>query len=326
MPVASPLDLTLVIPTHNTRELTLACLASIERSRGRLSLEVLVVDDGSTDGTGPALSAAFPAITVLPTPGGLGFTKAVNLGLRTARGPLLLLLNSDTELPPGGLERLVEAFAGEPGLGVAGARLLYPDGRPQWSGGAAPDGLWLFVLASGLTNPLGRLPGYRWLRKSRDGGQVDWVSGAALALRREVWDAIGPFDESFRFYAQDLDFCLRAKEAGWEIAVLPGFRVLHHHGSTIRRRPGAAHLPFQPPVLWADLVQWAAKAGGPRRARHTAWMLAWGTRLRLLGRAAAAPFARDRQRWQAESAAFRAALQTLRELERSALAPGPGPG
>lgn len=305
--------LSIVIPTRDTRELTLACVRSIEKTRLYLDLEVLVVDDGSSDGTAEALATAHPDVTVLPTTGGVGFTKAVNLGLRAARGSLLLLLNSDTELTSGGLLRLSEAFATEPRLGIAGARLVYPDGRAQWSGGGQPSALWLFALASGLTNPLQRLPGYRFLRRSRDAGDVDWVSGAALALRREVWESVGPFDESFRFYAQDLDFCLRAKQAGWGITVLSSFRVVHHHGSTIRRREGAANLPFQPPILWADLVRWAEKDGGPRRARTSARVLGWGTRLRLLGRAAAAPFAGDRRRWRAESAAFRSALAVLRD-------------
>lgn len=309
-----PMTLSIIIPTRDTRDLTVACMASILRVANEspeIRLEIVVVDDGSTDGTAEALRQAFPAVTVLPTAGGVGFTKAVNLGLRGARGEYLLLLNSDTELTPGGLLQLMAAFEKDPRLGVAGARLVYPDGRPQWSGGARPDGLWLFVLASGLANPLRYLPGYRRLRRSRDGGSVDWVSGAALALRREVWDAVGPFDEDFRFYAQDLDFCLRARALGWLIAVLPGFRVIHHHGSTIQRRPGAAHLPFQPTLLWLDLVQWAGKIGGPEGARAASRRLRWGTRWRLATRAVTAAFATDRPRHQAESAAFRAALEAL---------------
>jgi|CXWL01.1.fsa_nt_gi GT2 family glycosyltransferase len=312
MPAPPPPRLSIVIPTYDTRALTLACLRSIERERSDVDVEVLVVDDGSTDGTTAALREAFPTATVLPTAGGLGFTRAVNLGLRSARGEVLLLLNSDTELTAGGLLRLSEAFAEAPHLGIAGGRLVYPDGRAQWSGGARPDTLWLFTLASGLSNPLRFLPGYRWLRRSRNAGTVDWVSGAALALRREVWEAVGPFDEEFRFYAQDLDFCLRVREAGWTVAVVPSFRVVHHHGSTIRHRDGAADLLYQPPILWSDLVLWARKQGGPTHERRVARALSWGTRLRLWARVVGAPFAKDRRRWRAESDAYRAALRQLK--------------
>lgn len=306
--------LSIIIPTRDTRELTLACVASITRAASEAAttqLEILVVDDGSTDGTADALRDTFPTVRVLPTAGGVGFTRAVNLGLSHAHGEWLLLLNSDTEWTPGALCHLLAAFENDATLGIVGGRLVYPDGRDQWSGGARPDPLWLFVLASGLANPLRRLPGYGRWRRSCEGGEVDWVSGAALAVRREVLEAVGRFDEDFRFYAQDLDFCLRARALGWRVAVLPGFRVVHHHGSTIQRRPGASRLPYQPSLLWHDLVLWAAKQGGARQARSVAWMLRWGTRLRLLGRFFAAPFAADRGGHRAETEAFRAALGAL---------------
>lgn len=292
MPVAAP-SLSVVIPSHHTRELTLACLATLERARGEvaLPLEVVVVDDASRDGTAETIRERFPATVVLTHETARGFSAAANRGLDRAMAPLLLLLNSDTEMPPGSLPRLLEAFAGRPELGIAGAALSYPDGRPQWSGGAAPTLPWLFALASGLPALLARLPGYRSVKPARGerGGPVEWVTGAAMAMRREVWRQAGPLDEEFAFYGQDLDFCLRAGGHGWRVEVLPAFMVVHHHGGTIGRgESGGGHQ--KPELLWADLLRWAERSRGREWARRAARWLHRGARLRLLARRAAAPF------------------------------------
>src|SRR6185369_3384658 len=124
-----------------------------------------------------------------------GFTRAANLGLARASGEILLLLNSDTEVDASGLAALSAAFAAEPRLGAAGADLYYPDGSPQWSGGRAPTLAWLFALASGAPALFRRLPFYRRLKPpGARGGAVEWVTGAALAVRRAAWEQAGPLD------------------------------------------------------------------------------------------------------------------------------------
>jgi GT2 family glycosyltransferase len=316
---ARPL-LSVIIPTHDTRELTLACLRALATAApASADLEILVVDDASTDGTAAAIAAAHPQVIVLRRENARGFTPAANEGLAAARGDVLLLLNSDTEVEPGGLDALGAALVADPRLGAAGATLHYPDGTPQWSGGNAPTLAWLFALASGLPALLGRLPLYRRLKPPGGGRSagpgpaaipVDWVTGAALALRREAWNQVAPLDESFRFYAQDLDLCLRLRAAGWTVAVLPGFRVLHHHGATIGKSAGASqHFP----LLWADLLRWA------RKSRPTAWVsaaafsLAAGACLRLTGRRLALPFlpASRRPQWKEDTARLAEALAGL---------------
>ena len=308
-----PPRLSIVIPTHQTRELTLRCVDAL-RACAPGSSEIIVIDDGSTDGTAEALHQRHPGVKLIALAPGRGFTAAANLGMREARGELLFLLNSDTEVEPMTVPRLLAAFDGNPRLGVAGAELRFPDGRPQWSAGHVPTPLWLFAQASGMARVLARLPGYRWLRP--EGGardRVDWVCGAAMTVRREAWLAVGGFDERFHFYCQDLDLCLRVVAAGWTVEVVSGARVTHLAGATIGQRPGAASDRSHPALLWTDLVRWAAKRGGPRRARDTARVLRLGGALRVGARRLIVPFLppHRRETWQRETRAFQQALAAL---------------
>ncbi|HVS01940.1 MAG TPA: glycosyltransferase family 2 protein [Thermoanaerobaculia bacterium] len=320
----SPPRLSVVIPTRDTQALTLACLASLTRAR-HPPLEVVVVDDGSSDGTAAAVAAAYPEARVLRHPASRGFTAAANAGLAAAGGELLWLLNSDTEVDPGAPESLDAAFARDPRLGVAGAALRYPDGEPQWSGGASPTLVWLFALASGLARALTAIPGWRRLRapSGSTGGEVEWVSAAALAMRRQVWERVGPLDERFALYCQDLDLCLRARRAGWRVAVVADCEVVHHHGATVAATLGAAADRHQRRLLWQDLVRWLGAWRGPAAARRGARALRWGGALRRLGLALALPWggAAKRQRLRRELADLAAAESALRRPEAFASVP-----
>jgi GT2 family glycosyltransferase len=303
-------SLSIVIPTHDTRELTLRCLDSLHASP-LAGMEVILVDDASRDGTAGAARERHPGVTVLRHAEPRRFTRSANEGLARARGGLLLLLNSDTEILPGGLARLAGTFAEEPRLGIAGALLHYPDGSPQWSGGREPSLAWFFALSSGLPALLARMPLYRRAKPLDPDAPraVDWVTGAAMVFRREVWEASGPLDEGYRFYAQDLDFCLRARRAGWEVQIRPDLPVLHHHGATIGRDPGARKRQ-QPELLWSDLLRWARKHRGRSWAARAEAALRTGAWLRLAGHAAARPFvsAGRREEWREDDRALRAAL------------------
>jgi N-acetylglucosaminyl-diphospho-decaprenol L-rhamnosyltransferase len=272
--------LSIVIPTHDTRELTLRCLDALFASPVA-GMEVILVDDASRDGTAEAVAARHRPVTVLRNGEPARFTRSANRGLAAATGEILLLLNSDTEVEAGGLARLVELFAREPALGIAGALLHYPDGSPQWSGGREPTLAWFFALTSGLPALLAKLPFYRRARPLAPDRplEMDWVTGAAMAFRRPVWETVGPLDEGFRFYAQDLDFCLRARRAGFTVEVRPEVRVLHHHGATIGRSSGARGRQH-PELLWDDLLRWARKHHGPAWAARAEIALRAGDRLR----------------------------------------------
>jgi GT2 family glycosyltransferase len=318
MPAVRARRISVVIPTHETRELTSRCVASIA-APGAEEMEVIVVDDGSRDGTADEIARRFPWVRISRNEAPEGFTRAANRGMGAATGGLLFLLNSDTEVEPGGWPVLAAAFRREPRLGIAGATLHYPDSRPQWSGGRAPTLPWLFALASGLPPLLDRLPTARTLRpvSGTAGRRVDWVTGAAMAIRREAWDEVGPLDPGFRQYCQDLDLCTRAGEAGWAVAVVAGLRVIHHHGATIGRGPGAAGRQ-NPELLWGDLLRWGRKHRGPRWTARAVRALQLGGVLRLAGRRLGAleRFGDARRAWRSDSLAYRRALASLRDETR----------
>jgi len=313
-----PSGISIVVPTRDTRGVTLRCLATVADAIAGTPAEVILVDDGSRDGTAEAVAKQLPRTQVVRHETSRGFTASANAGLRIATQPLLLLLNSDTEVSRGAIDALVGALAADARLGIAGAQLLYPDGSGQWSGGGAPTLGWLFAESSGIPRALARVPGYRALRPliAASNREVDWVTGAALAMRREVWTDAGPFDETFKIYAQDLDFCLRARDRGWNVRIIAASRIVHHHGTTINRVTGSLGRQH-PHALWTDLIRWADKHRGGAYARRASAVIAAGARLRLLGRRLLGPAvpADLRDTWRGETREIQLALAALRGAE-----------
>jgi len=287
----------------------------------RDGIDLVVIDDGSSDGTSDAVGRLYPAARVVRLEESAGFTVAANRGLATARGEIVLLLNSDTEVDTGALDVLCRAFDRDPGLGIAGAALRYPGGTPQWSGAEEPTLLWFWLKSSGLASTLARLPLYRRWREGRLSTQVHWVSGAAMAIRRQVLDDVGPFDERFELYAQDLDLCVAARAKGWRVAILPGVGVVHHQGATVTRQSGERVTGRQDlDRMGEDLLRWARKHHGAGWAERAARAMISGMRWRLVARRLASPFvARARRRsWQRERPLYEAAVSRLQgELGRT---------
>jgi hypothetical protein len=280
-------ELSVVIPTFNTAQMTLRCCRAVLASLPADS-EVIVADDGSTDGTADLVGRELPSVRIVRLESNLGFAPAANRGVTAARGHIILLLNSDAIVDADALRAFLTAFRSDPLLGIAGARLLNPDRTPQWSGGAAPTLAWMIGVVSGAGH-LARLV----RRRVRVQREVDWVSGAAMAFRAEVWKAAGPLDERFRFYCQDIELCLRARDAGWRVAVIEEASVVHALGGTVAADGGLRHDPAR---LWPDLLNWGGQRYG-RRWRFAARIaLTLTAILRLAGRAIlrrdTAPFVR----------------------------------
>lgn len=265
-------DLSIVIPTFNTASMTLRCCRAVLASMPPAT-EVIVADDGSTDETAELLGREVPVVTVVRLESNRGFAPAANRGVGAAHGRIILLLNSDAVVEEGALEAIVAAFDADPTLGVAGARLVNEDGTAQWSGGRTPTLPWMIGVVSGA----GRFA--RFLRRRHREEflcDVDWVSGAAMAIRREVWDAAGPLDERFRFYCQDIELCVRARKAGWRVAVVENALVVHAIGATVVGN--GALRRHDPERLWPDLLDWGSAHYGRRwsaAARIALVSVAW---------------------------------------------------
>ena len=239
------MDLSVIIVTSNSGRLLLKCLESIYTKRCQVSCEVVVVDNGSVDGTIETAEEAFPDIAIIRNGCNLGFTAANNLGVRHSTGRHLLFLNPDTELIGNSLETLVDFMDRRKDVGIVGAKLLNPDGSAQMSCRAFPALTTPFFGHSSLLTRL--FPGNkfssayllsRWDHtESRD---VDWVSGACIMARRAMLDQIGPFDERFFMYCEDTDLCLRAWKTGWKVHYLVEAQVIHDRG-----QGGSHRLPYR---------------------------------------------------------------------------------
>jgi len=208
-----------------------ACLRSLRDTYGG-PFETILVDNASSDGTILLVGRDFPEALIVRNTSNRGFAKAVNQGARRASGSYLLLLNPDTVMAAGSLEKLVRSLENEPAAGVAGAQLLNADGSLQISAWTAPSLVSLLYEALLLRNliPQSPLGGLRF-DDSRVHA-VDCVSGACFLVRRDCFQVLGGLDEGFFLYHEDVDFCLRARRQGFEVRLVAGARVVHLLGAT----------------------------------------------------------------------------------------------
>jgi len=235
---APALDLSIVIVSRDTRELTLGCLAAVTRSLADAGIcwEIILVDNASHDGTVAAVRVAYPATRVIEAGGNRGFAVGNNLGLREAAGRAILLLNPDTEPVGDALPRLLDALQADPALGAVGPMLRYPDGSPQEARRRFPTRLTPFfesTIVQGYWRRNRILDRYYLADRPPDQVQdVDWLYGACLLVRREALAGSGGFDEGFFMYSEELDLCARIRQGGWRIGYLPTATVIHHEGAS----------------------------------------------------------------------------------------------
>lgn len=241
-------DLSIVIVSWNVRGYLEACLSSIAANRGRLDLEVIVVDGGSLDGSPELVRRDFPGVQLIDCGDNVGFPKGNNIGMAKAGGRNILLLNPDTEIVGDALELLIEYLDGHAEVGLVGGQLLNSDGSIQSSRRRFPtfatamfESTWLEMIA-----PRKLLTTYYVDEVPADTRTtVDWLTGACLMTRREVIEQVGPMDEAYFMYSEELDWCRRIKQAGWEIVYLPEAKIIHHVGKSSEQVITERHLYFQ---------------------------------------------------------------------------------
>ncbi len=236
------MDLSVIVVSYNAGRFLAPCLSSIEAFLASIVHEVCVVDNASTDGTRSLVANRFPDVQFIANDRNVGFAAAVNQGLEKTRGRYVLWLNPDSEILNGGMTELLHYLKAHPKVGIVGPQILDPDGSIQLSCRSFPSyRTALFHRYSLLTR---WLPDNRYSRQYLQTGwdhkairEVDWVSGACLLHRREILDDISGLDEWFFMYCEDVDFCLRARQAGWKVYYHPALRVLHHIAGCSRRSP-----------------------------------------------------------------------------------------
>jgi N-acetylglucosaminyl-diphospho-decaprenol L-rhamnosyltransferase len=229
------MTLTTVIVNWNTADLLLDCLDSLRAGEVRLD-DVLVVDNASTDDSVARVAQRFPAVHLIRNSANVGFAGANNQGIAASTGEYVLLLNSDTLVPPGAISSLVRFMSERPRVGACGPRLLRPDGTPQpYAYGGDPT--LPYLLRRGFSRLLLGRSLHDWTIDRAL--QVDWVSGACLLLRRVALDQVGPLDGQFFMYFEDNDLCLRLRRAGWQVYYEPQVAITHLGGQSLRRNPRA---------------------------------------------------------------------------------------
>jgi len=222
------MTLSIIIISWNTRTLLRACLSSIFRHPPPFAFEVIIVDNASSDGSPNLVRAEFPEVRLVENQANLGFATAGNQGAGSAAGRYLLFLNSDTCVHAATLSGAVSYMNRYPQTGIMGCRTLNPDGSLQGSAMAFPTALRIFANVSGLSRffKLSRLRNQLHLRG------YDYVQGSFLIIAKSVFDHCDGFDERFFLYGEDVDLCLRVREAGLRIGYETGISITHHGGGS----------------------------------------------------------------------------------------------
>jgi N-acetylglucosaminyl-diphospho-decaprenol L-rhamnosyltransferase len=251
------IELSIIIVSYNARADLERCLGSLHTHPPAIPHEIVVVDNQSTDGSAAAVRR-WPGVKVIEAGGNLGFARANNIGMRATAGGLILLLNSDTIVPPGAIDGLTAELDRRADAAVAGPRLVDERGRAELSFGP-------------MLGPFNEIR-QKLLKKSprivewatRRPQAPDWVTGACLLVRREDAEAVGLLDERYFMYTEDVDFCAAIRARGRTILFAPAIEIVHLRGRSAATAPEATQQGYRRSQLafyekhhpgWAPLLR-----------------------------------------------------------------------
>jgi GT2 family glycosyltransferase len=266
-------SIAIVIVSYNVRDELDTCLASFVGHTAPFPIVVAVVDNGSSDGTREMLQQKWPSVRLIESGENLGFARANNLGIRATASEFVLLLNPDTIVPPGSIQSLVRALAAEPDAAAAGPRLKDEKGFPELSFGwtIGPFGE-LGQKMIGTVYGWRLRPAVRFVDAwSRRPGERQWVSGAALMVRRGDLEAVGLLDERFFMYTEDVDLCVALRARGRKVLFVPQSEIVHLRGRSANRNPATERLRRLSQIAYYE-------------KHHPAWVPLLKTYLRLTGK------------------------------------------
>jgi N-acetylglucosaminyl-diphospho-decaprenol L-rhamnosyltransferase len=267
------LSLAVVIVSYNVRAELDACLASFVGHTEPFPTVVVVVDNASTDGTPALIRERWPSVQLIEAGTNVGFARANNLGIRATTSDVVLLLNPDTIVPPGSIQSLVRALATHPEAAAAGPRLKDDSGFPELSFGwsIGPIGELKQKIVGSLYTRRVRTAVRKVDAWSRTAGEREWLSGAALLVRRADLEAVGLFDERFFMYTEDVDLCVELRRRGRTILFVPQSEIVHLRGRSAKRNPATERLRRQSQIAYYE-------------KHHPAWVPLLKAYLKLTGR------------------------------------------
>ncbi len=240
---ATIIDITVSIASYNTRELLRACLDSLLALRDEVQMQIIVVDNGSQDGTVEMLQIEYSNdVMLLETGANLGYGRANNQAFEHSKGRYFLALNSDTTMPRGTLKTLVSFMDAHPNVGACGPQLLNSDGSDQTSWvfdttwrGLLEEQFGVQKLRQKLRTMSTRSKESRGETPETEPFEVEQICGAAQLVRREAWQQVGGYDPKYFMYHEDVDLNIRLRRAGWKIFFVPLAKVFHHLGASSER-------------------------------------------------------------------------------------------
>jgi len=272
-------DLSVSVINSGNRELVLPCIRSVYDTAGDLSVEVIVVDNVSADGSLDEIRSAFPDAVIIRNDKKEGFSANNNKAIRAAKGEYVLLLNDDTVVHMGALPAMVGFMRENKQAGATGAFLLNPDGSPQFTGRARPTILAALMISLGLHrlfpgNPV--TARYYAKKESYDNvEEVESVNGAAMMVSRDAIEEVGLLDEGFFLFCEDVDYSMRLSAAGYKLYFIPDAKVTHYRGASTGGRR----------MVWTyhkSLFRFYRKHYAPDRLFIVNWMVYAGLFIRLL--------------------------------------------